>query len=346
MSFEIIEALLAPLSYPLDPSRRIFVGFLASSCLLAVIISLFTHRQSLLAGLRKLFSPSLWLHPSSLVDMQMLLLNSILRALLITPFIVGKMSVIILTAATLRDLFGDFNDFGYFSGPEISGSLQNGYSHGLIVLLFTITLFVAEDFSRFAQHWLMHHIPWLWRIHQVHHSAEVLTPLTLYRLHPLEMFISSWRGILVLGTVTGLFVYLFPGQLSALEILGVDALGFLFNAMGANLRHSPVSLSFGPLSKVFISPVMHQIHHSSDPAHRNKNFGSCLSLWDRLAGCYLPGTMGQALDFGLQSRHKERDNNPRLQNCVVQYISPFCSAKNLQLLFKGCHSKKGLHLSR
>lgn len=54
---------------------------------------------------------------------------------------------------------------------------------------------------------------------------------------------------------------------------------------GANLRHSHVWISWGPwLEHVFISPAQHQIHHSNDPVHFDRNMGAFLAIWDRLFG--------------------------------------------------------------
>jgi sterol desaturase/sphingolipid hydroxylase (fatty acid hydroxylase superfamily) len=62
-------------------------------------------------------------------------------------------------------------------------------------------LFVVEDASRFLFHLASHRSPWLWELHKVHHSAEVLTPFTLYRLHPIEGFLNRSRGTLTTALV-------------------------------------------------------------------------------------------------------------------------------------------------
>ena len=77
------------------------------------------------------------------------------------------------------------------------------------MLLYTLTLFVAWDLSRYLLHRLLHGVPFLWELHKVHHSAEVLTPLTLYRSHPIESFLYRMRGVLVVSAVTGTFFYFF-----------------------------------------------------------------------------------------------------------------------------------------
>jgi sterol desaturase/sphingolipid hydroxylase (fatty acid hydroxylase superfamily) len=69
----------------------------------------------------------------------------------------------------------------------------------------------------------------------------------------------------------------------------------------ANLRHSHVRLSFGPLEGLFISPTQHQIHHSID--HEDVNFGSCLAIWDRWFStlvCSREISVGKKLTFGLK----------------------------------------------
>ena len=69
-------------------------------------------------------------------------------------------------------------------------------------MLYTLVLFVAWDLSRFALHWALHRFETLWQFHQVHHSAEVLTPFTLYRSHPVESLLYGLRGVVVTGVVT------------------------------------------------------------------------------------------------------------------------------------------------
>src|SRR5690606_21421258 len=106
------------------------------------------------------------------------------------------------------------------------------------IAFFTVFSFVWDDFLRFFHHFLAHKNSFLWRLHSVHHSAKVLTPVTLYRIHPLESAMATLRNSLSLGVSTGVFVFLFESQLTVWTIFGVSALGFLFNFLGGNLRHS------------------------------------------------------------------------------------------------------------
>lgn len=282
---EVFSALVAPLLYPFDPSRRVFVGFL----LVALVMTYFvypTHgaKRSVKKFLGYFLKKNIWLHKSSKLDFKLLTANSVFVSLVLAPLIVAKLTVIVFVSSSLRTEFGVVE--------------QSVLPYFVIVLLFTLVVFFAEDFNRFFLHLCYHRIPLLWEFHKVHHSAKVLTPFTLYRIHPLEIIISRAGSVLVLGVVTGIFVYLFPGQLSALEILGVDLLGFMFNALGANLRHSHIPFSFGKLDKWFISPHMHQLHHSQLTHHHDKNYGSCFAIWDRLFGSLYIPARDESLLFG------------------------------------------------
>ena len=148
----------------------------------------------------------------------------------------------------------------------------------------------------------MHRSSLLWTFHKLHHSAKTMTPLTLYRFHPVEMLLLSARSVVTGGVVSGIFVYCFAGRISNWDILGANAFGFLFNACAANLRHSHIPFSFGRLERWFISPAQHQIHHSSAPEHWDKNMGSCFAVWDRLTKTWIAGSHTQSLRFGISSK--------------------------------------------
>lgn len=176
------------------------------------------------------------------------------------------------------------------------------------LIFYTLFLFIFDDFLRFFQHYLMHKVPFLWEIHKVHHSAPVLTPLTLYRVHFVEVFVSGVRRVFGTFFITALMVTLTGEMFRGYEILGAFSITVLFNFLGGNLRHSHIPISFGFLEKIFISPAQHQIHHSKSPEHYDKNFGVALSIWDLMAGSWLKGSSQQKLKFGLvysERNHRE-----------------------------------------
>lgn len=284
---------LQPLTLFGQAESRFFWLFCVSSLGFAVwVLWLQTKPSSLKAFAAtlqvRILSRDIWFKKSTLVDLASLFGNSALRALVVIPLLGGHLAFALVVARALQSHFGNF--------PQME------WSWFAIATLFTLVFFLLEDLSRFSLHWAMHRLPFLWRFHRFHHSSQNLTPLTLFRIHPVEMMLYYARGLLVFGLVSGSFIYIFGKNLSGWQILGVDALGFIFNFFAANLRHSPIWMSFGKLESWFISPAQHQIHHSRHAQHRDKNLGTCLTLWDKLLGSHIPaGKQPLDLQFGLSS---------------------------------------------
>ena len=283
----MLELLSEPLGFLVDPGKRIFWIYVIVALLVASFVtSIRDGGFSLRKQTKALFNLDYWFNRSTLIDYALMWLNAIIRTLLILPLLGAKLAGALVIARFLQVEIGDI---------DITGL------HWLVIAcVFSVVLFVADDLSRFVLHRFMHKVPILWRLHRVHHSATTLTPFTVFRVHPLESIIYTLRGFLIFSTVGGLFIWLFKGQLSALDILGVDALGFLFNLAAANLRHSHVPVAFGVLERYVISPLQHQLHHSRD--HLDVNFGACLSIWDQCLGSHLRSKDAgkiSALQFGL-----------------------------------------------
>lgn len=300
--FAPVTALLEPVSHLSDPTRRLFVPFLLSAAVLAWGVA-FVRGASAIRAAKTLVEPRLWWHRSARADYQLVALKAVLRAA--TAGFAGFSALVLagLSANWLRVTFGS---------PSLRAPVA------VVALLFTLVAFVAEDFSRFFLHWLMHKVPALWAFHRVHHSAEVLTPITLYRTHPVESALNRARGAITMGLVTGLFVWLFGTAVRGWELFSVDALGFIWSMCGANLRHSHVWLSFGPrVERWLLSPAQHQVHHSTATRHLDKNFGTILSVWDRLfRSLYTTTSAPERLRFGLHG-----DRQP--QSGLALVLEPF-----------------------
>lgn len=289
--FEPSQLLQTLASYWVDPSRRLFWGFILSSVVIIVLQWLWQKKRFTWKRIKlTFFSKKYWLNKSSLTDVGWLSLNAVIRAALLVPLFGSHLLGAMWVAKQLQSNFD--------RPPELH------FPWWAIALTYTLVYFVIEDFSRFYLHRLMHKVPTLWRFHRVHHSAEILTPLTLYRIHPIEMTLYYVRGMVVFSVVSGVFIYFAGKKLNAIDILGVDALGFLFNFLGANLRHSHIWLGFGVFERWFISPAQHQIHHSKSELHRDKNFGTCLACWDRWFGALVYSGKRKKITFGIAQKQK------------------------------------------
>ena len=117
-----------------------------------------------------------------------------------------------------------------------------------------------------------------WALHKTHHRAEVLIPLTLFRVHPLDSLIFSNFAALCVGAAMGLINRMAGGRVAAFEIDGVNVILFVLIYALVQLQHSQFWLAFpGKLGLLLLGPAHHQIPHSIDPAHYNANLGGALA---------------------------------------------------------------------
>ncbi len=288
--------------YFLKPEKRIYVLYLLTSLLLAYYVFYKTNRKG--SFLKYIFNKEVWIGRSAKIDYAMFIFNSIVKIVLITPYL--YFGFIILFSIT--DLLND--NFGYIENP-----LPKTYT----VIIYTLTLTLIGDLVSYLIHLAMHKIPFLWEFHKIHHSATTMNPLTQYRIHPIELIINNIQGLIVFGVVTGIFNYLSGGMVSKWVFLGANVFSFAFFIFGANLRHSHVKLHyFNFLEFIFISPVQHQIHHSKNPIHWNKNMGSRLAIWDWLFGTLFLSKGIEKLDFGIGG-----NEDPKYASFIQNMINPF-----------------------
>ncbi len=289
----LTAALAEPLALLTDPQARVYWPFLLGFFAVGGLV-LAVRARSARAGLGSLLSRRVWLHRSALMDVRLMFVKSLIRVVAFAPIAVSALGVAVWVVHTLTDWLGP-------AAPSAMPRWQ-------ITALYTVTLFVAWDGSRYLVHMAMHKVPALWELHKVHHSAEVLTPFTVYRVHPIESFLYSLRGALVTGVITGAFFYAFRDRAVQYELLGVNAIGLALNALGANLRHSHVWLSYGSaIERVLISPAQHQLHHSADPKDFDCNYGAFLAVWDSLGGSLRLAGPRRALRLGLDESEANHD---------------------------------------
>jgi len=167
----------------------------------------------------------------------------------------------------------------------------------------------------------MHRIPTLWAFHKVHHSAETLTPITVFRAHPIEILLFSLRSSIVQAICIATFIFFFGDNITLTSILGANIFIFVFNILGSNLRHSHIAIPYWPaIEKIFISPAQHQIHHSVEVQHHDKNFGVTLAIWDWMFGSLHHSEPEQNLHFGLTKTTVIKHSLKEL------YLNPFYDA--------------------
>jgi sterol desaturase/sphingolipid hydroxylase (fatty acid hydroxylase superfamily) len=147
------------------------------------------------------------------------------------------------------------------------------------------------DFTRYCQHRLLHHVPLLWRLHQVHHSDEHFDLTTGVRVHPAETALVQGGYLCVVGLIAP------PFEVTVVLELAAVIQNFFSHA---NARmHSRVEKLVRIL---LVTPEMHRVHHSVEIEEQNSNFGAILPWWDRLLGTYVPHPRDghERLKFGLE----------------------------------------------
>lgn len=248
-----------------------------------------------------------WLRRASFrADAWFLLFNLFASALLIGWTVVSSQFISDRVARALTDVFG-----------AAHGSGLNGFANRAIV---TVSLFFAYELAYWVDHYLSHRIPLLWDFHKVHHTAEVLSPLTNFRVHPVDSVVFYNIVSIFVGATGGVLSYLQLGRPFAIG--GANAILVIFIFVTVHLQHSHVWIATtGPLGRLILSPAHHQLHHSDNPIHFDKNFGSCLSLWDWLFGTLcMPERKRERLHFGVETR--ERAHHTAM-GCLV---TPFVQA--------------------
>ncbi|WP_318327194.1 sterol desaturase family protein [Sulfitobacter sp. D35] len=253
-----------------------------------------------------LFPKAVYTHRSNLLDIKL--------------FITGRLfSILGLFGAVFFPTTIAYAVLTYLSPDEFSAP-PISWSRGFIA---TVVVVVTSDFCKYWAHRAHHEWRFLWPFHAVHHSADVLTPLTVERVHPLEPIIRNLLMTLVVGLVQGLVLYGLVGQINLTTIGGANALYFVFNALGSNFRHSHIWISYGPvLEHVFISPAQHQIHHSVARKHHDKNYGSIFAVWDWAFGTLYVPTEQEKLRFGVSDGTDKPVEQP-YPTLVAALILPF-----------------------
>jgi sterol desaturase/sphingolipid hydroxylase (fatty acid hydroxylase superfamily) len=143
---------------------------------------------------------------------------------------------------------------------------------------------IIADFWFYWMHRVQH--AWCWRFHAVHHSITNLSAINSYHHVTDELF-----RIVLLVIPSSLILRV---QAPAVPLL------FALIIAGHGLWvHSSTRLNLAPLRWLLVDNEFHRIHHSTNPAHFDKNYGAFTTLWDRLFGtAYFP-KRGEWPDTGL-----------------------------------------------
>jgi sterol desaturase/sphingolipid hydroxylase (fatty acid hydroxylase superfamily) len=257
-----------------------------------------TQRFSLSALFGYLFPRALYRHPT----MRVTYWNLFWRALAWGPLVaLWVVSTPILTHALNNVLVSHFGP----QGPMLHAVWLN-------VTVQTAALVLSSSLGFYTIHYASHKVPFLWSFHRAHHSTEALVPLSGSRAHPLDDGFTVVVTALFGGIGGGLVLFITGADKLLPAALAIQVSFLLWTTILDIFEHSHVPISFGWLNRIFYSPVMHQIHHSAELRHRDKNFGDFanLAIWDWMFGTlYIPHKHEQYrwglndAEYGLDNPH-------------------------------------------
>lgn len=142
-------------------------------------------------------------------------------------------------------------------------------------LLAAAAALLLRTLAAYWAHRASHRIGWLWRLHRVHHSDTAVDATTGFRHHPVEQLVPFAFALVP--------IWLFglpPAAVALVEVVLLVA-GLAEHAnvrtAGAGWRHA---------ARLFVTPAVHLVHHSSRQVQTDSNYGPFITLWDRLFGTW------------------------------------------------------------
>lgn len=306
--FDYVESFYGFLA---DPGDRLFIFYLLCSFIVAFI--LYRKSKSNESLFRFIFPKSVWQHPSAWLDVRYFIFHGL----------IGHFAVHLLTASVF--IFGLSLTINLETLQSLGDVENYSTAHRAAMAIFALVVMtLLGDFIAFYVHYLQHKVPFLWQFHKVHHSSEVMHPLSNFREHPVDNLTYNFFTQLIVGIVWGAMLTLIGFKPDTIALFGIGIVTLLFNVAGYQLRHSHMWLKWpGVWSKVFPSPAHHHVHHSRHPDHLDKNFAFIFPLWDILFKTYEMPEDNRDVEFGIV------EDSSELNSCVNLYVIPFRDAYRL-----------------
>ena len=274
------------------PGNTFSVPSLALAFIVAAVFLYVRRRRQGRSGswrviFRALLAKRVFVHRSTLADVAYCVFNG---TLLLAMFGWGVCSASLFEGFAERSLGGIFGTNAPSTWPPF-----------LLSAIVTVVLFLTYEFTYWFDHYLKHNVAFLWEVHKTHHTAETLTPLTQYRVHPLDTLVFTNLLAFTMGIVGGALNHVFGEAVPIFAVDGKNIGLVVFVYTTQHLQHSEVWIPFrGWLGRIFVSPAHHQLHHSANPKHFNANLGASLAVWDWIFGTlHIPDARPSDLVFGV-----------------------------------------------
>ncbi|MCG7496183.1 sterol desaturase family protein [Vibrio sp. Of7-15] len=224
----------------------------------------------------------------------------------------SNLSIVVFNSITIKLLFPILAVDVSYIATENQWGLIHWFDIPAPVAI--VTAIILLDCAIYFQHVLFHHVPFLWRLHRMHHTDVDIDVTTGARFHPLEIILSMIFKILIV-------------VLLGAPVVSVIIFEVLLN-LTAMFNHGNVKIpkKIDKYVRYFlVTPDVHRIHHSVDGTETNRNFGFCLTWWDLIFNTYQsqPKQGHTNMTIGLTIFRKPHES--RLKNMLTQ---PFRDGKS------------------
>jgi lathosterol oxidase len=186
----------------------------------------------------------------------------------LTYFFVNTLFVQLMTLLTLRPAIVLFD---WARVPAVTAWVSS-----LPFAAQLLGVLLVADLTQYWVHRAFHEVPFLWRFHAIHHSAEEMDWLAGSRIHLVDAVVTratTYVPIYVLGfSEAALFAYVTVVVIQATFI------------------HANVRWEFRPVAWLLVTPRFHHWHHTAESDAQDRNFSVHMPVWDWLFGTYhMPG---------------------------------------------------------
>ncbi|WP_422006387.1 sterol desaturase family protein [Roseivirga pacifica] len=160
-------------------------------------------------------------------------------------------------------------------------------------------------------HWTEHKVKWMWKFHLVHHTDTTVDVTTGLRHHPGEtVFRIGFTILAVIIVGAPMWIIMFYQSMSVLF---------------AHITHANINMPKSvdrALSWVFITPLMHKVHHHYQQPLTDTNYGNIFSFWDRIFGTFAQVEDTTTLKYGVDT-HMDPKENDEMGNLLKIPFQPY-----------------------
>ncbi len=159
-----------------------------------------------------------------------------------------------------------------------------------------IGLLILDLIGAWLVHWMEHKVKWMWKFHIVHHTDRYVDVTTGLRHHPGE---SIFRLLFTSMAV------LFSGASFGIVMLYQTISGFFAHLTHTNIKEIKKLDPF--ISKIFVTPNFHKIHHHYVLPHTDRNYGNIFSIWDHLFNTSIKVNDMNQLNYGIDTHMTKKE---------------------------------------